>query len=61
MITVLKKVYELKQDSIFIMDGIEYIVTSIHNGLIFYVATSNRNGRALFMAEMNFKIIEVYE
>jgi hypothetical protein len=61
MKTTLKKICDLKQDDIFIMDGVEYIVTNIHHALIFYIETSNRNGRTKFMAEMQLKLIEVYE
>jgi hypothetical protein len=61
MNTKLKKACDLKEDDIFILDGVEYIVTSIHNGLIFFIETNNQHGRSKFMSEMSFKIIDVYE
>jgi hypothetical protein len=61
MKTTLKKICDLKIDDIFIMDGEECIVTNIHHALIFYIETNNRNGRTKFMAEMQLRLIEVYD
>lgn len=49
------------KDDIFIMDGVEYIVTNIHHSLIFYIETDNRNGRTKFMAEMQLRLVECYD
>jgi len=60
MKTELKKICNLEVDDIFIMNGIEYIVTNIHHALIFYIETDNRNGRTKFMAELQMRLVEVY-